>query len=174
MSLNFDIPVKYMKYSLPDFGEGIGSALLPFFSGEKLTVFLHGGVGSRKTSLAAAILREWRKTGKPSCQGSQWGEFVAAYKFSEAAKDFDGGKVRVKFWKVAKVLVMDDIGSDRNTDFMREQLLFILQYRYDYEKPTIVTSNLGLAGFAKHVDPRASSRLQEGIILNMGNADSRK
>lgn len=174
MSQNSDIPPKYTKHNLADFPSGISKVLLPFFSGEKLSVFLHGGIGSHKSTLAAAILTAWRNTGKPSFDGTRWGEFVAVYKLSHAAKDFDCGKERMDFWKLSPILILDDVGSNRDTDFLREQILFLLQYRYDYNLPIVVTSNLNLSGFAGHVDPRASSRLQEGIVLNMGNSDARK
>ena len=45
--------------------------------------------------------------------------------------------------------------------------------RYDAKLATIVTANLDPRGLGEQLDPRISSRLQEGVILNMGSRDYR-
>lgn len=60
------------------------------------------------------------------------------------------------------VLLLDELGAERGTDFQMEQLGLILRARYNSMLPTIVTSN------AKRIDDvveaRIASRLAAGVF----------
>lgn len=73
-------------------------------------------------------------------------------------------------------LVLDDLGSERYTDFVFENLYLIISERYSYraERVTIVTSNLDLDVISEKIDPRLASRLGAGTVLPMEGTDYRK
>ena len=167
------VPLRYRRWGLGDFSPELADAVRPFLYGDVSSLYLHGAVGSRKTSLACAVLQSWAcERGTEGMSGH--GAFVPMYLFAAAARDFESGKERLAHWRTAPILLLDDVGSHRDTPHLTESLLFLIGHRYDNERKTIVTTNLTLADFAKHVDPRAASRFQEGIVLNLGMKDSRR
>jgi DNA replication protein DnaC len=59
----------------------------------------------------------------------------------------------------SKFAVLDDLGSDRPTDWAREELYVIINHRWSNELETIVTSNLDLNGLAAVYGDRIVSRI---------------
>lgn len=59
----------------------------------------------------------------------------------------------------AELLVLDDIGSERETDWTMEKLLIILERRLNDYRPTVFTTNYDLGDFEKRVNMRLSSRI---------------
>lgn len=57
-----------------------------------------------------------------------------------------------------KTLIIDDFGTQKNTEFVREVLFSILDHRYDMNKRTIVTSNLPKEDLVSQ-DERLASRM---------------
>ena len=139
-------------------------------------MYLFGNVGSRKSSFAAATMLSWRWT-RPISEVS-WanGIFLPAYVAARLFRDFDAKwrEETIAEWGDTALLVLDDIGANRSTPHVAEQLLFLLEQRYDWTRQTIVTSNLTLEELAEAVNPRASSRLQQGLVLDCGERDWRK
>ena len=58
-------------------------------------------------------------------------------------------------------LVLDDLGSTKETDYARQCLLHLVDSAYVSKKMLIVTSNFGLDQLATAIDPRLASRLAE-------------
>lgn len=64
--------------------------------------------------------------------------------------------------RLAPFLVLDDLGTEKLSDWVQEKLYAILDWRYGQELPTLVTSNLTLAELASHYrahGPRLASRI---------------
>jgi len=64
------------------------------------------------------------------------------------------------------VLVLDDLGTENTTPWAREKLYQLINHRYNYRLPTIITTNRKL----EDIDPRILSRmsdrsLHKGIIM---------
>jgi DNA replication protein DnaC len=62
---------------------------------------------------------------------------------------------RLKRLKDATVLVLDDYGSERHTEFSEEIIESVLSYRYEWEMGFLVTTNL----MAQDLSPRLASRM---------------
>lgn len=63
----------------------------------------------------------------------------------------------------AYLLVLDDLGVEQTTPWATEKLFQIINYRYEYCMPTIVTTNIELNG----LDIRIRSRLSDkGLVKN--------
>ena len=75
----------------------------------------------------------------------------------------------------ADLLHIDDLGAEHRTDWVLEQLYTILNARYEDERSTLVTSNLGREELAEQLGERIVSRL-EGMceLLPFFGSDARR
>jgi len=79
----------------------------------------------------------------------------------------------------ADLLVIDDLGVERPTDWVAQQLTGILDARWREARPTVVTTNLTVGAngqLAQALDERAYSRLvgRPALVLRMTGADRRR
>lgn len=166
---------RYRFRTLEDFSETAGQYAQQFLEGAAWSLYLHGVLGTKKTSLAAAILRAWRDKQLPMSDrpANRGGIFLPIYAATKELRSTTGG-YNVTLWERTPLLVIDDIDSARNTPHVSEQLLHLIERRYDNELKTIITSALTPTQLAEHFDARIASRLQEGLILDLGETDFRK
>jgi hypothetical protein len=68
-------------------------------------------------------------------------------------------------FQVAPVLVLDDLGTEKLTDWVAEQLYLVASYRAARQLPTIVTSNLTPDEIKARYDQRLVQRLFGGAML---------
>lgn len=129
----------------------------PHKSGANLVLF--GPVGSGKTGIAVGCLKRL------------WTLGVNDLAFASAPDMIEGlrpdGKARLHDFQDPRVLVLDDLGSTRCTEWERDRIYAILQARYAYQRPTIVTTNVAIDDLA---DPdalgeRTVSRLIDGATI---------
>lgn len=59
------------------------------------------------------------------------------------------------------VLLLDDLGAEKPSEFSRETLGLIVDRAYREESPVIVTSNFDFKGLAERIDDRTADRLAE-------------
>ena len=59
------------------------------------------------------------------------------------------------------LLVIDDIGSSRQTDWAANEIAALIERRYAHALPTLVTTNQTLDQIADNIDARTASRLRE-------------
>jgi len=71
------------------------------------------------------------------------------------------------------LLIIDDLGAERNTDYAMEQIFSIIDSRYRSGKPLIVTTNLKLAEL-KHPPDLAHARIYDRILERCASAYSLK
>ena len=72
------------------------------------------------------------------------------------------------------LLVIDDLGSEKTSDWTGEQLGIVVDERYRDCRPTIVTSNLGPDRLRESIGERAWSRLYEGAVRHTIGGDDRR
>ena len=73
--------------------------------------------------------------------------------------------------KECETLILDDLGAENGTEWVRSILDMIINHRYAHEMNTIVTSN---AIDVSELPPRIASRLSEGNICKILMPDFRK
>lgn len=74
----------------------------------------------------------------------------------------------------AQVLVIDDLGAHRVTDFVREEFCALLDHRHDHQLPTLITSNLIGTQLAEQFDARIASRVAgHCTAVHIGGVDQR-
>jgi len=118
---------------------------------------LQGGVGTGKTHLAYAIA------------GAVLGRGVSVYAHTtpdlldqlRAGYKDDTYDQLMSDLKDVPLLVLDDLGAERNTEWAAQALFQVINHRYSKRLPLVVTTNLNLAE-ARQMDARMVSRLLEG------------
>ncbi len=71
----------------------------------------------------------------------------------------------------AGLLVLDDLGADKASDWVLEQLYAIVGTRYDLQRKTLATSNLTASQLSRAGYSRIVSRLAEdGVLVEMASA----
>ena len=120
-------------------------------------IVLAGPTGRGKTHLAVAAACDLAEAGVDVM-------FVESRTMLENLKQGiadDTYHERLKRLKDATVLVLDDYGSERQTEFSEEIIESVLSYRYEWELGFLVTTNL----MARDLSPRLASRMgHEGRV----------
>lgn len=120
---------------------------------EKWGVFA-GSFGWGKTGLAARILNY--RAAHPESGGSP-GKYVSVPDLLDDLKaGFDDGTYMVKMtmYQTVGLLMMDDLGTEKGTEWSHEKLFQILDYRYVRRLETLITINTSPA----KIDPRLVDR----------------
>ena len=116
-------------------------------------IYLSGSFGSGKTYLIAALFNELAKLNIQSA-------IVYFPEFLRKLKSSFGIDYNELFDSIKKVplLLIDDIGAEKLTDWARDEILgSILQYRMDFKLATFFTSNLNINELENHLQITNSS-----------------
>jgi DNA replication protein DnaC len=126
-------------------------------SPEGWRVFM-GVTGCGKTHLAAAIVNYRYEAGKPAL-------FVVVPEFLDHLRSTFSPESKVSYdqlfegIKTAPLLVLDDFGEQSTTTWAREKLYQLINYRYNAQLPTVITTRYSLDEIIEEVDNSVSSRL---------------
>ena len=122
---------------------------------------LRGGYGCGKTHLAAAVANAHLAAGDHvffSIVPDLLDHLRAAFGPSSEIR-YDEMFERVR---EAGLLVLDDLGAENGTAWATEKLFQIINYRYNFRMPTVITTNNRLLS---HMDERLASRLSDiGLV----------
>lgn len=119
-----------------------------------------GGVGSGKTFMAAACANALIEQGDEV-------KFIVVPDFLDEIRDSFRQSSDVnendlmREVKNVPVLILDDLGAHNYTDWSIKTLFAIINYRVNYEKPLIVTTNLEQNQIEELLGSRVCSRLME-------------
>ena len=129
-------------------------------------VLLHGIPGSAKSWLAVAMLRDILVSGtlRPGecrhvCEREYLGKLKESY--GEKLRERPTRLLGPSHPKRVPLLVFDDLGFSRSTDWAREEVSGLIEARHADDLLTIITSNFGPDRIAEHIDPRLTSRIVE-------------
>lgn len=128
-------------------------------------IYFHGNKGSGKTTLATRLaLKLIRKHGIKIKYCKLERDYLGAMRDSfEKKVDTTEKEIFNAFAKVP-VLILDDFGVEKQTDWSTSKIFDLIDYRYENELLTIVTSNLALSEFTEMSYGRVYSRLCEMCI----------
>lgn len=121
-------------------------------------LILMGAVGCGKTHLGCAVLNCALEDGYRAAYWNVPRQLEML--MPGGADEVDQSRILDKAL-LAQVLLMDDLGAEKSSEWTRKELMIILDERYRANKPTIITSNLMLTDdeLRKTCGDRAYSRL---------------
>lgn len=132
-----------------------------------------GPPGTGKSHLAYGILNSLLAKGVPGMCGSV-PEIMDLLR-PQVGLDQEV-RERLKLLKGLEVVILDDLGAERNTEWVTERLYLIINARYGEMLPTIITSNLEMEELEQYPGwDRIVSRLFEMChLVKMDGPDYRK
>jgi len=139
-----------------EFSVPFGDAGLPPRVTDGPNLVLLGTTGRGKTGLAYGALRELHRTGL----AVRWGS-VPALLAGLRPNGAEEPTYTLRSLQRTNVLLLDDFGTEKLSEWAAEQLYLIVNSRYEAKLPTIVTSNLNIEQLEETVGPRIISRLLE-------------
>jgi DNA replication protein DnaC len=122
-------------------------------------LLLQGSYGAGKTHLAAAVANYAVGMGVPTLFLTV-PDLLDSLRFSYSDED-TSFEERFNDIRSARLLVLDDFGTQNATPWAQEKLFQIVNYRYINKLPTVVTTNLGL----DQIEPRIRSRLADPELV---------
>ena len=123
------------------------------------SVILSGPTGTGKTYQAWAMWRRWAIAFAQANHCIPEAHFYTAPDLLERLRrSFDGEPVRLS---TNSMLVIDDLGVERPTEWVMEQLYRLIDERYRMRAPLIVTTNLNGRELRARLGDRLVSRLAE-------------
>lgn len=135
-------------------------------------LLFYGSVGTGKTFLAACIANALIDKGIP-CMVTNFARLANAI-----GGTFDGKQAYLDGLNKYELLVIDDLGAERETEYMGEMVHNIIDSRYRSGKPIIITTNLTAAEMTNATETRRQriySRLFEMCIpIEVSGDDRRK
>lgn len=121
-------------------------------AGEAPSLYIAGPIGTGKTMLASCLALDLIRCGK-SVLWSNVGDLLRSLRATFGSKEQNEESVIDRFAH-ASILVLDDLGKERPTEWAAEQLFAIFNRRYDYGKPTIITTNYSGSDLIKRLTPK--------------------
>lgn len=120
-------------------------------------LYLHGNFGSGKTFIVAALFNELKEKKNASYEIIYFPELLRTLK-----DNFNLLDTKVRYYSNVELLLIDDIGAEKVTDWSRDEILgTILQSRMDNHLTTFFTSNLNIKELETHL---AISKANEDAV----------
>jgi len=125
-------------------------------------LLLMGGYGCGKTHLAVAIANERIQQGRPALfvVVPDLLDYLRATFSPTSPVTYDD---RFDEVRTAPLLILDDLGAQSVTPWATEKLYQILNYRYNTQSPTVITTNREL----EEIDLRLRSRLVDPNLVEI-------
>ncbi len=127
-------------------------------------LFLRGDVGRGKTHLSSAIANVVLDGGKTVIykRAADLFDMIRQYKYEESTQRWNEVLEQLI---TCDLLVIDDLGAERTTDFVTEQLVLLLEERNYRNKPWIINSNLKLSQIQDSYNTRVSDRIMDRATM---------
>lgn len=124
-------------------------------SGSRSGLILSGSVGTGKTHLAAAIAHYVIERGVATKFGNVTDIFHSLRNAFATDEDILSEVEGMPF------LVLDDLGKENLTEWAKETVYSIINYRYEHMLPTVITTNLTMTELQDRLGSATVSRLME-------------
>ncbi len=147
-----------------------------FTQDEEEGLMLRGMPGSGKTHIAVSILKEVIRRG---FQGyyANFNDLLSRLRDTYNQSSHQTEEQLLSLLENADLVVLDDVGAESISEWVRDRLYLIINRRYESARATIITTNCDEAELEARIGPRTASRLYEMCSSNFPpfpNQDYRK
>lgn len=160
------VPVMYREASLADLDEQTQGLIQDWLTRQGSTLMLAGPVGTGKTHAAYAVLNDAAETAT-----------VAATTLADllAALRPDGDARAAQRARTADLLLLDDFGAAKASEWAVEQVVALLDARLREGRRQVVTTNAPYDALVEAWDDRAMDRLRyRWTVIQMTGESRRK
>ena len=151
-----NVPPRYRDATIED-KELVESIKKTFENGKGY--YFYGGAGTGKTYLLYYLLMTFRKL---NLLTAVWNipEKMAELRsyYADKGEGEDGVRQEIK---TKSILLLDDFGAEKQTDWNTEIMYRLINYRYEQMIPTYFASNLSIKELAERNGDRLASRIME-------------
>lgn len=134
--------------------------------------------GTGKTTLACSIANAFARHYIDRYKMEPIMYFIKSAKFLEdVRKQFNNPDPAFQYImelvETIPLLIIDDIGAEKASDWVRERLLNLIDERYSNNRSTIYTSNCSLSQISESLGSRLADRLKEAESLQFKGTSKR-
>lgn len=148
-------PCRFADACPDDFEPAMAEAFEDWRQDPTRNLLILGPVGTGKTHAAFALVRHCWMRGYPF----KWASMI------EILNDLrPGGEGQLSGYVRPFGLFIDDLGTEKQSDWVAEQVYGIIDGRWRDKRPTIATSNLSPQALKQSLGDRAWSRLQDNAV----------
>lgn len=175
-----DVKLEPSKEDLPKYRElndWKADVLEKVENGENLYIW-GKGTGNGKTSWATKIANYYIRKMVFTKEIEDLVVFISVSKFLEdyrdnyKARDEDFAILKEKMMK-AKLLILDDIGVEKPSEWVTNRLYDVINYRDGEELSIIYTSNISVDDLGERLDSRIKSRARNSLQVELCGMDRR-
>lgn len=137
------------------------------------SLYIYGVTGNGKTYTTVALLRELLIEGKKA-EITTMTDLLYRIRKSYNKQSDETESFIIDHYSTLPHLFIDDIGTEKITDWAAATIYQIFDKRYREELHTVFTSNLSLKELSDHLDSRLTSRIAEWCkVIHMTGKDRR-
>ena len=167
------VPERYLDASFENY-KGEQSNVEKLRNATGYSIYIYGGTGVGKTYLAASYIRYMAdKMQEKGLFVNATGLFIELRQAISEGREFEC----LRKYTSGNLLVIDDIGTEKLSDYVLQSWYYLLNERYNLMLPTLLTSNLDLQGIADNygsIGDRIASRIATGRnVIKLNDKDYR-
>lgn len=164
-------PAKFLTASIDGLPDTCRPAITEWAHGpEGRNLIIVGPVGTGKTWAALAAVRPFVEAGASV-------QFWPVVELLDGLRPSSPQPADVAAIANASLLVLDDLGTERPTEWTLERMYLIVNHRWMHNLPTVVTSNAPTSdAIADQVGERMRSRLvgSSDVVVRLAGVDRRR
>jgi len=167
------IPARYSHCNLREFNDynlslarakALAFEFVKSYPASREGLLFMGGCGVGKTHLAVGIIKELVSTKAVPCLFCDFRALLEEIRetYSERGEGPSESDILEPVLETP-VVVLDDLGAEKTTDWVLDRLGYIISYRYNHEKTMIITTNFLDAEAQRGSVTRARETLEDRI-----------
>lgn len=147
-------------------------ALRSFVDAPRKWITLIGPPGTGKTHLLVATAQALLNQAKPALYiiAPSFLDYLRR-SFDQATRSpNDDAQARLQRIEQTHILLLDDLGAEKQSDWAQERMFLLLDYRYRNKLPTIIASNLHLSQLPMRIADRIADTSLDQIFEIVANS----